>query len=309
MAGHAHWLSAVSAFDTTPPDAFADRRGYDPAFLGDGALRVDFPGLGRRASDLAPVAGAPDDILRYQHFSILQSQSRRLPILAAVNIDGTHAFRLKRRGRWRLDGRLAPEHQIGNELYRDNPLDRGHMVRRKDAGWGASQAEAERGEADTFHYTNAAPQHADLNQRDWLGLEDYILGAVTTRGLRASVITGPILADSDRPLEPRHGAGGVAIPAAYWKIAAVVDDATGRLSATGYVLAQGNLIEDLVHPGFAFGAYGTYQVRLSHLSRMSGLDFSSLYASDPMAERAQFVPADGIHYVDGPASLVLAFGR
>ncbi|WP_299817423.1 DNA/RNA non-specific endonuclease [uncultured Jannaschia sp.] len=297
----------MTAFDTTSPDALADRRGYDPAFLGDGAFRVDFPGLGPRTDDLAPVAGVSDAVLRYQNFSILQSRSRRLPILAAVNVDGGRAFDLPRRGRWRLDGRLAPEHQIGNELYRDNPLDRGHMVRRKDAGWGATRAEAERGEADTFHYTNAAPQHADLNQRDWLGLEDYILRAVTTRGLRASVLTGPVLADSDRPLDPRHGADGVAIPAAFWKVAAVVDDATGRLSATGYLLAQDDLIDDLVRPGFAFGGYGAYQVRLSRLSDLSGLDFSALDASDPMAERARFVPDAGIHRVDGPNSLLLGF--
>ncbi|MGR3198223.1 MAG: DNA/RNA non-specific endonuclease [Paracoccus sp. (in: a-proteobacteria)] len=39
---------------------------------------------------------------------------------------------LKRRGEWRLDGRLHPDHQVGNEVYRRNPLDRGHMVRRRD---------------------------------------------------------------------------------------------------------------------------------------------------------------------------------
>ena len=295
----------MTTSDITPPAAFADRRGYDPSFLGAGPLRVGFPGLGPRAGDLAPVAGSQDDVLRYQNFSILQSRSRRLPMVAAVNIDGARAFQLKRRGRWRLDGRLRPEDQVGNELYRDNPLDRGHMVRRKDAGWGATRTEAARGEDDTFHYTNAAPQHADLNQRDWLGLEDYILGAVTTRGLRASVLTGPILAESDRPLDPRHGADGIAIPAAYWKVAAVVDDATGRLSATGYILAQGDLIGDLVQPGFTFGAYGTYQVRLSLLSDLSGLDFSALHDSDPMAGQAQLLPGDGVRRVDGTGSLLL----
>ncbi|NJN36355.1 MAG: hypothetical protein HC794_03975, partial [Nitrospiraceae bacterium] len=40
------------------------------------------------------------------------------------------------------------------------------------------------GEDDTFHYTNSAPQHEDLNQKDWVGLEDYILQAAHTRGSR-----------------------------------------------------------------------------------------------------------------------------
>ena len=50
---------------------------------------------------------------------------------------------LKRRGEWRLDGRLHPDHQVGNEVYRRNPLDRGHMVRRRDPDGGDHAQQAE----------------------------------------------------------------------------------------------------------------------------------------------------------------------
>ena len=115
---------------------------------------------------------------------------------------------LKRRGEWRLDGRLHPDHQVGNEVYRRNPLDRGHMVRRRDPDGGDH---AQQAEEDTFH-PNCAPQHEDLNQKDWLGLEDDILGAAETRGFRLSVLTGPVFRDSDRHLALQDGAKDVAIP-------------------------------------------------------------------------------------------------
>ena len=47
--------------------------------------------------------------------------------------------------------------QTGEEAYRDNPLDRGHLVRRLDPAWGASRDEAKRSNDDTFHFTNCTP--------------------------------------------------------------------------------------------------------------------------------------------------------
>ncbi|MFE4229200.1 DNA/RNA non-specific endonuclease [Arthrobacter sp. NPDC056886] len=41
---------------------------------------------------------------------------------------------------------------------------RGHLVRRASAVWGDTRAEAARANADTFHYTSAAPQAAKFNQ-------------------------------------------------------------------------------------------------------------------------------------------------
>jgi endonuclease G len=62
-------------------------------------------------------------------------------------------------------------------VYRDNDLDRGHLVRRLDPAWGASDAEARAANDDTFHFTNASPQHREFNagQTLWAGLEDYLL--------------------------------------------------------------------------------------------------------------------------------------
>jgi len=289
----------------TAPEAFAGRGGYDPHFLGCGALAVPLPALGARRDDLAPVAGEEAGHLKYTHFTVLQSASRRLPMLTAVNIDGERAFRLKRRGSWRLDGRLKDDHQIGNELYRSNPLDRGHMVRRRDPGWGESREVAQQGEIDTFHYTNCAPQHAGLNQRDWVGLEDYILEAAETLDFRATVFTGPVFRDTDRRLMSQPGAQDVAIPKEFWKIAVMVNAVSGTLSATGYVLSHGPLIRDLLEAAFVFGAYRTYQVKITRIEAATGFDFGRLRDADPLAAEPEAVFGRSALRIDGPGSLRL----
>lgn len=301
-------VTVPASFEESPktkPDKLAGRNGYDPDFLGVGGLSAPLPGLGRWAGDIAPVDGAADNVLRYRNFSTIQSISRRLPLVTAVNIDGKQSVPLKRKGDWKLDGRLKAEHQIGNALYVNNALDKGHMVRRRDPGWGP---DAQQGEIDTFHYTNSAPQHEDLNQKDWVGLEDYVLEAAETRDFRVSVFTGPVFRDSDRHLRSQPGAEDVPIPEEFWKVAVMVNEATGKLSATGYVLSHGPMIRHLVESPFVYGRYKTYQVRIALIAAETGLDFGALLAADPlgaaMPEEARFNEVARV--VDGPDSLVLA---
>ncbi|MEM7498580.1 MAG: DNA/RNA non-specific endonuclease [Pseudomonadota bacterium] len=294
------------ATEKTPAAALEGREGYDPAFLGEGALRVDLPCIGAAAADdLAPVKGASDGILRYTHFSVLMSSTRRLPILTAVNIDGAKAFRLKRKGSWNTDGRIADDHQIDNVLYKHNPLDRGHLVRRKDPGWGATREEAQQGELDTFHYTNCAPQHKDLNQRDWVGLEDYILEAAETKDFRVSVMTGPVFREDDRRLKVQPGAEDIRIPEAFWKIAVMVREDTGALSATAYLLTQGEMIRDLVEAAFVLGEYKTYQVKVSRIAALTGFDFSALEPHDPLRAEPERLFGRAARPLEGAASLTL----
>lgn len=250
-----------------------DRDGYDPGFLGP---RVDHPVLPpETAGVVAPVTGNEHGILDYSHFSVRMHRDRCLALYTAVNVNGGTARNVRRRGdNWRLDPRLDAAHQVGNELYQDNNLDRGHLVRRLDPAWGRSFKAAEAAALDTFFYTNCAPQHQSLNQELWLGLEDYILGNADIRDLKVSVFTGPIFRDDDRVYRD------VRIPEDFWKVVAVVDDDTGRLSATGYVVSQRDFMHDLE---FAFGAFKTYQVPLTTIEEEARLDFGDLKDVDPLA--------------------------
>ncbi|TCO71318.1 DNA/RNA non-specific endonuclease [Rhodovulum euryhalinum] len=288
-------------------DDLADREGFDRTFLG---VETALPGLGRWQDDLAPVAGGGTE-LRYCHFSVWQSASRRLPLMTAVNIDGNHLRRIPRTGRWRLDGRLDRAHQAGNELYRSNPLDKGHMVRRLDPCWAEDMADEDtilKAQADTFHYTNSVPQHADLNQRDWVGLEDYILDAAGEYDFRVNVLTGPVFRDDDRHLRDQEGAEDIAIPREFWKVAVMRRAACGTLSATGYVLSHGEMIRGLTEAEFVLGAYETYQVPLALIETATELDFGALKQADPMAVPDAREAAFGrqVLRVRGPGDLTLA---
>lgn len=300
-------VSVPSSFEespTTKPEKLSGRNGYDPEFLGDGDLRVPFPKLGDWRDDVAPVQDSEDGVLNYRNFSVIQSVSRRLPLVTAVNIDGERAVVLKRKGDWKLDGRLKVEHQIDNVLYETNALDRGHLVRRRDPGWGP---DAQQAEIDTFHYTNSVPQHEDLNQKDWVGLEDYVLEAAETQGFKASVFTGPVFRDSDRCLKAQPGADDVPIPEEFWKVVVMVNVSTGRLSATGYVLSHGPMIRDLVESPFVYGRYKTYQVKIALIAAKTGLDFGALTDADPLGATlpAESRFAQVARVVEGAASLVL----
>src|SRR5688500_5503116 len=141
-----------------------DRTGYDPSFLG---VDVPMPGL---ASDV------PTALLHYLHYSVLHRPDRRFAALTALDLDGQRLISVARTDRWQLDPRLAAELQAGPPVYADNDLDRGHLVMRASSTWGDTEKEAKQAEADTFFFTNAAPQAAKFNQgRElWLGLEEYL---------------------------------------------------------------------------------------------------------------------------------------
>jgi endonuclease G len=217
---------------------------------------------------------------------------RRLPLLTACNIDGARLRRLPRSGSWRLDPRLPDDAQIGNEAYVNNAYDRGHLVRRVAPMWGTVE-DARTAMADTFHYTVCAPQHARLNQRPWLELEDYILDWAEGQGARVSIFTGPVF----RPDDPVYR-GIVRIPADYWKIA-VAEDASG-LRAVGYLHSQKNLIPTVEE---AFGSYKTHRVPIHVLSELAGIDFAALQPLDVAA--GPFEAFDAIRLVSGPEDIGL----
>jgi endonuclease G len=262
--------------EAVDPD-YASRGGYDPAFLPH-ALPLPVPG-----EAAAPHASRE---LRYHHFSIVMHRMRRLALFTAVNVDGKRLRRPPRDSdRWILDPRLPESEQTGEAVYRDNDLDRGHLVRRLDPAWGDSDAIATAANDDTFHFTNASPQHHDFNagQTLWLGLEDFVLNNAENHDLSVSVFTGPVLADDDDRYR------GVQLPRQFWKVVAMVK-ASGELSVTGYLLSQATLIDEL--PGeeaFSYGAYRTFQVTVRRIAELTGLGMEPHIAGDPL-ERLEATP-------------------
>jgi endonuclease G len=252
---------------------YANRNGYDPSFLGK---VISLPSIFKDLmNDIVKMKFSNDSELKYTNFSIVMSKSRGLAFYTAVNIDGSNLQQLERKNDvWYYDPRIEREFQYGPELYSNNDLDRGHLVRRLDPVWGSNFKDANE---DTFHFSNCSPQHKNLNQKTWLDLEDYILRNADVHDLKVNVFTGPVFNQNDLIYRGKY-----LIPSEFWKVVTIIkNDDDNSISSTAYLQTQKQLIEDLK---FVFGEYKTYQVRITKIESLTSLDFGNLRNFDPLSK-------------------------
>ena len=255
---------------------YRNRAGYDSSFLGK---ELPLPELGSSIKDkVAMRTDKPGEyVLPYTHFSIVMNGERKQCFYTISNIDGATHQDLPRSGKWELDGRIPRECQLGNEAYRNNDIDKGHMVRRLDPCWGK---EAKQANNDTFSYCNATLQHAGLNQKEWLNLENHVLDSATSGNQKMTVITGPIFSDDD-PKFTNNGAmkKPVQIPMQFFKTVVWADEKTGNLKSASFVLSQKDIIESdhtLGISGFDPDKFSVYQVPQKQLEQMTDLHFGNI---------------------------------
>lgn len=262
-------------FTEGKPEDYTDRTGYKADFLGK-KFKVPLPEIKTKAKkkDILKFGsnGKNEEVLTYEHFSIVMSKSRRQCFYSAVNIDGKSSVGMKR-GAWRLDPRIPADAQIMKECYGNAPkFSRGHMTRREDPIWGDAD-DASRGNLDSMHVTNTVPQMQGLNGGIWLGLENYALQNARKDDMRISVFTGPVF----RPDDPVQY--GIKIPVSFWKVIAFIHDDTGKLCATGYEISQEDFLSD---NEFVFGKHTTAQRKISRIESETGLSFGNLSDLDPL---------------------------
>ena len=242
--------------------------GYDTDFLGD---PVDVPALGAQIQeDVAPTVDG-GTVVAHTHYSLQMSRSRRFAFWVAWNIDGGALKALSRTGiRFVKDPQVAEDLQVGDELYTDNGLDRGHLARRADLLWGSVPV-ATQANRDSFFFTNITPQMEDFNQskRDglWGRLEDAIFADVEVDDLKVSVFGGPVFQDDDRVYR------GVPLPREYWKVLAFRE--SGQLKARAFLLTQNlDRLEVL-----DLDEFRVFQVSVPELEERTGLQFSDVLRS------------------------------
>ena len=252
---------------------YENRNGYDANFL---EKTVPLPSIpDKLIDDVVKLKNSNNKELKYTNFSVVMSKSRGLAFYTAVNIDGSKLEQLERNNDvWYYDPRIEREFQYGPELYSNNDLDRGHLVRRLDPVWGMNFKDANE---DTFHFSNCSPQHKNLNQKTWLDLEDYILRNADVHDLKVNVFTGPVFNQNDLIYKGKY-----IIPSEFWKVVTIVkNDYDHSISSTAYLQTQKQLIEDLK---FIFGEYKTYQVRITKIESLTWLDFGNLRNFDPLSK-------------------------
>ena len=251
---------------------YKNRNGYDANFL---EKKVPLPNIpDNLMNDVVKLKNSNNEELKYTNFSAVLSKSRGLAFYTAVNIDGSKLKQLERNNDvWYYDPRVDLEFQYGPELYSNNDLDRGHLVRRLDPVWGSNFKDANE---DTFHFSNCSPQHKNLNQKTWLDLEDYILRNTDVHDLKVNVFTGPVFNQNDLIYRGKY-----LIPSEFWKVVTIVKNDDNAISSTAYLQTQKQLIENLK---FVFGEYKTYQVRITKIESLTGLDFGNLRTFDPLSK-------------------------
>lgn len=276
---------------------YANRDGFDVDFLRPGKLdgRVFLPALNDKlAAQAAPLLGAnKGNVLDYHHYSVVLHKARRFAIYSAASIDFSGRFAIPRgKDVWRVDPRVDAGLQVTGECYRNNQFDRGHLTRREDLEYGATEADAVAAANDTCHWTNCTPQAAKFNEGKqlWAGLELHILEqAVEKDHFRAQVITGPVFGARD-PVIP--GFPALRYPLRYWKVVAAIN-ASGKLFATAYVLDQRGQTEVATRgaPEVPFTPYKTFQTTIANIEVLTGLAFTcsqgakraALKTFDPLA--------------------------
>lgn len=286
-------------------DDYANRDGYSEHFIEGHVISLPQPdeALSRQVAPLrASESDAEKGVLKYQHFSIVMNKAKRIAMFTATNIDGSTYLEVDRgtgRARaaaegetWYIDPRLSSSFVLDQTFYSawSTYFDRGHLTRRADPTWG-TPAEAERANADTYHFPNCSPQHFRFNQatKFWQGLERYVLeqGALADGGKRhLCVFQGPIFSNAiDRY------ADDVQIPSSFFKI--VVWKGPASLKSVGLVADQLSLLDEKrsnVRPAAPGDSVIVNQWRVSipTIEKRTGLNFGdAVRDADTIKEQDQ----------------------
>ncbi|MGF1728460.1 DNA/RNA non-specific endonuclease [Photobacterium kasasachensis] len=256
--------------------------GYDPEFLS--GFNIELP----RPKTNLDVALARSDKLRegyiadYPNYSVMINgdEDKRSPALVAFMFDQDLFKKTKRKNNWRNDRRYRREDVLGSSYY-SQTWNRGHMARRHTAAYGHTQQEAQRNSDETFYYTNAALQHENLNQDEWLSLEDDARDLDTHDG-RVLSFNGCIYGKFDRSVTP-EGEPMAKVPAGFFKVLAFLNK-DEELEVQAFIQYQDK--EELRDKrGSQRQGYDNviYQVSVMEVEELTGLIFDQqLYDANPL---------------------------
>jgi endonuclease G, mitochondrial len=301
---------------------YSNRTGYDPQFVVGTTIPLPEPDakLAKQVAALrAGEANADGGELQYEHFSIKMNKSKRMAIFSATNIDGntylnvdraTGQVKNQQEGEtWFKDPRISASFFLDNTFYSawSNLFDHGHLTRRMDPNWGTPE-EAERANADTYHFTNCTPQHFRFNEstKYWQGVEQYVLenGALAADSLnRISVFQGPIFSD-----KVDMWADDVQIPSAFFKV--VVWKGKSGAKSVGLVVDQLALLSEqrkkLGQPiTLPSVDVGQWRVGIPTIETRTGLDFGNVIRdADTIKDDAQATPGEAIIKVTSMSDLL-----
>ena len=275
-------------------------KGFDNNFLGDNFV-VGMPNFEEYISDVAINKKTNGHELDYIYYSVIQSITRRVPIVSASNIYRIKFEKVDRSGNFKKDARIEDREQLTSNDYsqfntiKAAAIEKGHMTKREDVQWdiNGNEQEAQNAAISTFFYPNAAPQHDALNNGPWKYLENaVIIKGRVPEPAKVSVFTGPVLDNLDPEFKVRLQDGSIfKIPILFWKVIYYIKD-DGNLYRAGFLMGQINPLrkDDLINeigfrdfeiaekktslkPFLEFNEDENYQVPVSLIEELTKLKF------------------------------------
>jgi endonuclease G len=274
--------------------------GFNNNFLGDN-FPVDMPNYLAYINDIAINKETNGHLLDYIYYSVIQSISRRVPIVSASNIYRIKFEKVDRSGNFKKDTRIKNREQLTSNDYsqfntiKAAAIEKGHMTKREDVQWdlNGNEQEAQNAAISTFFYPNAAPQHDALNNGPWKYLENaVIIKGRVPEPAKVSVFTGPVLDNLDPEFKVRLQDGSIfKIPILFWKVIYYLKE-DGKLYRAGFLMGQINPLrkDDLINeigfrdfeiaekktslkPFLEFNEDENYQVPVSLIEELTKLKF------------------------------------
>jgi endonuclease G, mitochondrial len=265
-------------------ELFPDSTGYDPEFLAGHPIPLPAPSAILRP-ELAPRVDKPGEfLLPFRHFTTAMHARRRLPVFAAVNIDGKQipAGAMPNRPSWSFDPRIDEAHQPDDTIF-SQMLQRGHMAAREYVYWGGDAAEIAQADVHSFTLTNVSPQIQAFNAHvEWYKIERQVGAGAELEKLRITEFVGPILRSTDPSYDDLRGGGstasfgtGIRIPLRFWKIVCWVEN--GALKHDAFILDQRDELEAAGPLEFAFTLpVGVTRATVQQISELTDLTFAGI---------------------------------
>ncbi|MEO1560586.1 MAG: DNA/RNA non-specific endonuclease, partial [Cyanobacteria bacterium J06632_19] len=186
-------------------------------------------------------------------------------------------------------------------------------ARRGSMAWGKTEREAKRASDDTFYYSNAALQHANFNQDEWLALENWIFDLKLDSNGKITVFTGPVYGDFPRTITP-PGRKPAIIPSAFFKVVCFINKDSNELDVRAFLMFQDEeALRD--KEGNKLFNFQTYQVTITEIEKLTGLEFDDeIYEKNPLLFNENPEKKEQLHIeqfperieVDAPSEMIAA---
>lgn len=268
--------------------------GYNKFFLGEEYF-IELPKINLQDLNLDMVLNR-GQVFNFTHFSLIMHKILKSAIYVAYNIDKDSLKNIKRKDYWHYDEKIGEENQIGNDIYKNNDWDRGHLARRKDICWG-SLKEATLANYDSFCWANISIQHKNFNQGIWSKLENFIFDKLcdNSKGKRLSVFTGPINGEGSIKYcgKDKSLSCSTIIPVGFWKVIFYIDN-KDILKSKSFIIKQDKYLKRSLISEIAM--FKTYEVVLSDIMALTGLEFhNKLLKTDSLNRSAIILKTEDIN--------------